>query len=338
MAVMDQRRDLVRVVEAAYQIELEGEKWLQGLADILGEMHGGEHGLMVYEYDASVPEEGVGVPAYALCGLDQDFARGTILHHRHSPPEDTRRVYHWGVRCSTVSEVLAERNLLPREHESFGRFRGLANNVEDAWGVSASNPDGRGIGIAAPLEQVTSMSEGMRELWGLVGVHLATAYRLRRGGAAKDRCDAAILDPGGNLVHTEGQSYDDSSRSALEQATRNIDRARTTGVREDPTEALPLWEGLVEGRWSLVDRWDSDGRRYVVAHPNDPRFDKPEPLTHRERQVVAYASQGDSNGRISYSLGLGEDVVEALLSSAMNKLGVDTREALIRLRRDLPSE
>lgn len=244
-----------------------------------------------------------------------------------------REVYHRGIICSTVSEILAPHGMSPDEHPLTGRLSRRIN-VEDCWGVSGSNPDGRGVGIAAPLLEVSTMPDEVRELWELVGVHLATAYRLREGmRASRLGSEAAILDPDGKLVHAEGDAADRDAREALERATRRIDRARSGPLRHEPAEALPMWRGLVEGRWSLVDRWDSDGRRYVVAHPNGPQFDEPPKLTERERQVVAYASQGDTNERISYSLGLDEATVEALLRSALDKLELDSRERLVELRR-----
>jgi DNA-binding CsgD family transcriptional regulator len=328
---------LIRVVEVAYQIDLDQAQWLEQLADVFSTMHGAEHGLMLYAYDASEPEEGAKIEDYALYGLDEDFARETIRHHAESSTDEIQRVYKSGIRCGTVSEILAPAGILPLEHESFGRFH-YTNIIEDAWGLSASNPDGRGLGIAAPLAEVSQMSEAMRELWALVGVHLATAYRLRsprgRGGAREDEeADTAILEPDGTLIHAEGVAFEDSSREKLSDSVRQIDRARSRKLRHEPHEALPMWKGLVEGRWTLVERNDSDGRRFVVAHPNDPRFDQPQALTQRERQVVAYAAQGDSTERISYSLGFDQQSVETLLASAMEKLGVKSREAL-RLLRD----
>jgi DNA-binding CsgD family transcriptional regulator len=330
--MLGKKRYLVRVVEAAYQIDLDRSQWLDGLVEVFSTMHGAENGLMVYLYDAGRPDEGVDIDSYALACLDDDFARATILHNAHSPPQDIRRVYHSGVRCATISEVLAHQKVLPRDHASFGRFRKMTG-IEDGWGLSASNPDAHGVGIAAPLTEVSQMSEAMRELWGLVGVHLATAYRLRRSRARSiDEENAAILEPDGSLIHADGIAFEGSSPETLGHAVRQIDRARSKSLRGDPVEALPMWKGLVEGRWSLVDRIDTDGRRFVVAHPNAPRIDSPEALTQRERQVVAYACQGDSNARISYSLGLDEQAVEALLTSAMEKLGVESREALGQLK------
>ncbi len=329
------RRDLVSVVEAAYQIELDEDRWLDGLAGVLGKMRAGEPGLVVYVYDASHVDRGVDISNYALRGLGDDFAEGLIVHNKHTPPGDSREVYHRGIYCGTVSEVLAPQKILPLDHQSFAHLHESYADAQDAWGLSASGPCGRGLGIAAPLHDVRSMSEEMRELWALVGVHLATAYRLRCNIADAERDAEAILDPGGKVVHIDGAGPVEQHRDELEDAVRRIDRARSQALREEASEALPLWRGLVEGRWSLVDREDTDGRRYVVAHPNDPIFDEPAILTQRERQVVAYAAQGDSDARIAYSLGLTVDTVAALLQSAQHKLGVDTRQALIDVLRSL---
>jgi hypothetical protein len=39
-------------------------------------------------------------------------------------------------------------------------------------------------------------------------------------------------------------------------------------------------------RWSLVEAFESDGRRYLVARKNDPKVDYPRALSERERQVA----------------------------------------------------
>jgi hypothetical protein len=54
-----------------------------------------------------------------------------------------------------------------------------------------------------------------------------------------------------------------------QRAAKAIDRARSR-ARSNEDEALELWQGLVAGRWSLVEQFDSDGRRFLVARKNDP--------------------------------------------------------------------
>jgi len=56
--------------------------------------------------------------------------------------------------------------------------------------------------------------------------------------------------------------------------------------------AMENWRGLVDGRWSLVDRFDSDGKRFVVAVKNDPEARDPRGLSRREQQVSELVGLG----------------------------------------------
>jgi len=105
----------------------------------------------------------------------------------------------------------------------------------------------------------------------------------------------------------------------------------------DPGRALELWKALVRGRWSTVDWFDSDGRRFVLGLPNPPNVSDPRGLTEREEQVVAYALSGQTNKLIAYQLGLSMGRVSTLMSSAMRKLGMQTRAQLIKKFRDFGS-
>src|SRR5690606_6591183 len=88
---------------------------------------------------------------------------------------------------------------------------------------------------------------------------------------------------------------------------------------------------LVAGRWSLVDRFESDGRRFFIARRNDPAVGGPSELTKRERQVVGYAAQGHTNDHIAYTLGLAPSTVSTHLRRAMRRLGVRTPADLAAL-------
>ena len=58
-----------------------------------------------------------------------------------------------------------------------------------------------------------------------------------------------------------------------------MERARTKKERSDPDRALDLWRALVAGEWSLVEKWESDGRRYLAAYRNAPDVHDPRALT-----------------------------------------------------------
>src|SRR5262245_36078545 len=85
--------------------------------------------------------------------------------------------------------------------------------------------------------------------------------------------------------------------------------------------SLELWRGLVSGRWSLVEHFERGGRRYFLAHKNDPELRPDRGLTERERQVVAYEELGYSNKLIAYALGLSPTTISSLLARAKKKLG-----------------
>jgi DNA-binding CsgD family transcriptional regulator len=114
----------------------------------------------------------------------------------------------------------------------------------------------------------------------------------------------------------------------MRDAAVAIDRARGKLRRVDVDEALGEWKGLVDGRWSLVDKFDRDGKRFVLARRNEPGVRTLSPLSDRERQVVAYVALGHSNKLIAYELGIADSTVRVLVARAARKLGARTREEL----------
>ncbi len=121
----------------------------------------------------------------------------------------------------------------------------------------------------------------------------------------------------------------------MRDAAVRADRARGELRRTDPDEALKIWKALVQGRWSVVDWFDSDGRRFVLALPNPPDVIDPRGLTEREMQVVTYAVYAHSNKMIAYQLGISRPRVSSLLQSAMKKLSIRTHAELVLKLRDL---
>jgi DNA-binding CsgD family transcriptional regulator len=153
--------------------------------------------------------------------------------------------------------------------------------------------------------------------------------------AAPVRIDAqpspaeAILTPSGRVEHAEGEAKGSAALQSLRTRTVAIDRARGRQRRSDPDAGLEAWQGLVSGRWSLVDQFESDGRRYVVAHRNSPLPRRVLALTLRERQVVAHRVAGHASKVAAYALGISPATVSGALRSAMLKLGVRNVQQLL---------
>jgi DNA-binding CsgD family transcriptional regulator len=98
---------------------------------------------------------------------------------------------------------------------------------------------------------------------------------------------------------------------------------------DDPPDPVATWQAVVDGRWSLVEHFDSDGRRCFVIRKHGPTEPVSPLLNERERQIVALASVGHSNKLIAYELGLSSSRVATQLTSAARKLGVASRKTLL---------
>lgn len=329
--------DWVGVVEAAYRLEPEPADWLSALADRMAALVPGAGGAMVYIFDARKPEsEGVRLGAWSSTNVPPAFVQATLELNRRAPWEESARVYGGGILCGTVSELTDTEGQSLADGRSFARAV-KSRGFRDTFGVTASAPGRRGLVVNAPLEHPLTLHPATRQRWRELGVHLQAAYRLRqrmglaceRGAGASSGPTCAVVAPGGEVFHAEGDARAVSARAELGRAARRIHEARRASVRSEPAEALALWRGLVDGRWSLVERFDSDGRRFFVAIENAHDVSDPRSLTKRERAVVALVAQGDSNKWVAYQLGITAGAVATLLARAMRKLGLETRAALI---------
>jgi DNA-binding CsgD family transcriptional regulator len=190
--------------------------------------------------------------------------------------------------------------------------------------------------VATNTHQPLPIDADTRALWERVALHLAAACRLA-GRAADPEADdvEAIVDPGGRVRHARGVAEGARARQLLRDAVRQMDAARTRKGRADAMKALDLWQGLLAGRWSLVDHFDTDGRRFLLARQNDPDAPAAGTLARRQRQVAFYASVGWSLKQIGFALGLAESTVSRHLSLALDKLGMRSRSDLVRVTSEM---
>lgn len=193
---------------------------------------------------------------------------------------------------------------------------------------------GEALCVVANRAEVVSPGElgrARRLLAGLVP-HLRRALRARgrlRTRALLDQA-AAILTPGGALLEARGCARGRAARTALRDAVRRLERARPAKTDGQSEEALRLWQELAAGGWSVVDAFDSDGRRYLVALPRDEPPARP-PLSTREAEAARLAAAGLANKAIAWELSLSTPTVGTLLARAAKKLGARSRAQLIHL-------
>lgn len=115
--------------------------------------------------------------------------------------------------------------------------------------------------------------------------------------------------------------------AALRDAAVRVDGIRCSNTNDHAGDHEPFAR-LVDGRWTLVDRFDRGGRHYLVARFDTCAGGPPAGLTRRERQVTRLAILGYSNKQIAYTLRLAPSTVSSHLRTAMRRLGVTNRAEL----------
>lgn len=223
---------------------------------------------------------------------------------------------------------------------SFGRTvevtapRAFASYPE-SLAIVARDSTGHAVGIFANrAENATRPPTRITvRTWSRVAAHIVAAHRMRRRlGASPFDGAEAVITPRGRVVHAEGPASTPANLELLRNTAIGIDRARTARVRSTG-EALELWRAVHEGRWSIADTFDHDGRRFLVVRENEPAADPAPALSRREQQVLDLLALGHSNTTIAYQLGLSTSSVATHIRRAAAKLNLpDTRE-LVRWAR-----
>lgn len=329
----------IATVEAAYELRIEDDDWFPELlrANLPLLDHGlGAGGLIAVK--APVPGPPTIEAMHVVSGPDDLIAR----HGASMAALPTERTHE---QTTTGVFVLSEKTA---EHPEMRRiWKTFFDGAEDAIGLMTVDTDGRGIHILAPTPELVRLSPSERSLWEMMSAHVASGVRLRNAlkrSTSKPASDAglpfgaeAVINPTRFDVTDAVETVQDSEvLDMLRAAAVRIDRARVEGRNDGSTnDALAEWWALIRGRWSMVDWFDSDGRRYVLALPNPPSVGNPRGLNEREQQVVAFAALGDTHKLISYRLGISRSHVTRLLGSAMRKLGLKNQVQLVEWMRGL---
>ena len=339
---MPRRRDAkspnpIDVIEAAYELERDDRDWLRHLALTIRPLLDGGHGLQVYPFDVSRPMT-TWLRHEILIDVPPKVAKlGHQFQLSHSDGEASS-VHAFPQSLSGLREALRKSGYdqILSDPVAMGYLEKL--RVRDAVAFRTIEAGGRGICVSALQSEVRSYDRRTVLLWARVAAHVAAARRLRDALRASRRPDAgieAVLTPSGKVEHAEGDGKPRSARDALREAVARAEAARGKLRRTDPRRATEAWAALVSGRWSLIDRYEAGGRRYVIARRNEHGVRDPRALSPRERVVIQLAILGKSNKLIAYELGIAPSSVATYLGAALRKLGASSRVDLIRLARQL---
>jgi DNA-binding NarL/FixJ family response regulator len=283
--------DLIDIVERAYCVQDDDTTWLAGVLAATSQHLDAGLGSLACLYDRNAPEV---VSKFLEVDIDAH-----IVASLRGP----------------ITQLAAQ---------SGGPLR-----FDDIFGVHAANPDGTGAYLGFPLPRMHRLGKNIDARWSLIAAHLAAGLRLQRTARriALDNAEA-VLSPDGSKLLSASAAVE-PAREALRRHALRIDRARGALRRRSPDLALDAWQALIEGRWSLVDYFDSDGKRFLLAMPNAPTTLDPRALSDEERPVLHYIAMGHSNKLIAYELGIPIGTVASRSAVILRKLGVASRVEII---------
>ena len=321
----------LELLEAAYQPGGTNQDWLTELvrafaavlpredlvrsgACVQGRVDG--EGRTVLERLDDVCAEGVAVRD------PQGFWPEALL--RRLPPELQQTMFFSAPLASTASQAsgLGERLV---ESELWVSQGWAGGPLKDSIGICFHDGGVRAGVVSIGLRETSRLTARERLLGERLAVHLGAAFRLRGAAAPPEpeRADA-VFTTAGKL---------ESLRPRIDAGTVAEGFARRQHARQrsvQPEAALEIWRGLHEGRWSLVDYIDTDGKSFVLAVSNEPAPDVVSALTKRQRATVALAALGYGNKQIAYALGLSVTAVAMLLARARAATRTRSRAELVR--------
>lgn len=322
------KADPVRVIETAYDDAPTNADWLEGVTSAAAPLIEDGLGIFATLYTLRPNDERLTIEA--ICewgGLEGAKERQQAIIDG-VPPRMLRRAFGEN-RVSTLTEFFGK----PLD----GEVPALSSQLfplgaRDSMGLLTIDPDGSGVVLSVPLRSPRVLRPAFRERWSRLMAHVGAGLRLRRATNAQGHEDGAedeaVLDASGRVLDAKAGARSREARAALRYAARAIDRARTKRAIA-PDDAVAAWRALSEGQWSLVDRFESDGRHFLVARRNVPHRGARKKLTEREACVVALVALGRTNKCVAYELGLSVGTVSTLLTRAARKLGVRSRAQLI---------
>ena len=220
------KADTISMVEAAYDVEAPERAWMHALVERAIPLVPDATRGAVFALDASNPTTPkLGTPV--AVGVDWEFP----LELLRAMETDANLTRYFKRKVATASEVLGTSRIAGNPVGDFV----LTHGAPDSFGCVALDSEGRGVVVCTDLSRVRRLARSLRERWELVGAHLASAHRLR-ARRVDSLSDACVLEPGGRVVHAEGDAADRGARDKLREAVVARDSARTRRNERTPSE------------------------------------------------------------------------------------------------------
>ncbi|WP_437959466.1 LuxR C-terminal-related transcriptional regulator [Sorangium sp. So ce119] len=315
--------DFISVLEALYQPEPDTTRWAGDLLVAIGGVVEAPRGLCM---GVVAHEDDYENPAFMFSAVSEPSLMAISDRSKIAMAnrEVFRAAYYPGRPVVTHSEVAA--TLTEEGKACFCASR-------DPWGgrdglaLFAYPRPGLPVLLFVPVDHDLTLSRAEQRVLLRVAGHLDSSLRLRY---RPDLAIAAVLSPSGRFLDLDDASIESAQRERLTERVITLERARLRGRRKDPA-ALDDWQALIEGRYSVVPRDDTDGKRHYLLIRNAAVAESHARFSAREIDVLRLAARGFTGKGITYALGLPPSSVSTALASAAAKVGLRSRHALVEV-------
>lgn len=323
-------KDALRLLEAAYSFVPDERAWLTQVVEALRPYDLGG-GIAAYVSELG---ERIAVRSEASAALEVDVS---ALHAMAEflPPPFYRHIH-------APTPLISSSESFPAAAAAVGIEFGTSWPVNTpfpvprfAWAIAGGDAGVETVLITFHCDPGQGYSARDHHALDCLAAHLGSVLRLRsllrsNAPSAEDDAVEVVLAPDGEVLDARGEERDDEAlRSSLVESVRRSEKAKLR--RATAEERVEVWTALVEGRWSILENVERDGKRTLLAYRNDPRTSPMRLLTPRERSVATYAALGHSFKYIAYELGIALSTAAACLESALRKLGLASRAELIQI-------
>jgi DNA-binding CsgD family transcriptional regulator len=318
------------LLEAAYRLDGTDAEWMDNLVDtayrvfaaektgaggfvVLGKVD--DCGRTIYSEAQTVSVRGRGM-RYPV----QPFLQA----HKKLSAELQQRLFFGGSAADTLSNRSGYGPRLCTDRFWIEYSGWDASVAQDALELLGHDSALSSVVLAVPLSAPATLTATERTLGERVAAHVGSAFRLRRQRLVSANTAQAVLSRSGRIEHL----LDPSDGPTVGDAFARREHARDAVASTE--EALVVWQGLHDGRWSLVDYVDSDGKAFVLAVENAPKADFLCALSDRQRAALSLAALGYGNEQIAYALGVSQAAVAMSLRRARQTTGFRSRAELVR--------
>lgn len=317
------RADFVDVLEAAYFAETDERRWAEQLTASVKKLFTAspEFALMLASHADDYANASV-----TLIGESSDFVAKVLPE---IPPQYFRETelfrdaWYPGRPAITHSELQAR--LLPQHGAQFKTYRSMMS-APDILGLFAYPAPGLVLLLCGTLDEVSSLSPAEQAQFEKISAHLDSAWRLRHQPAG---AIDAVLSPEGELLDL-APSLEGEDATELASQIRAIEHSRLRAERCEP-DAIERWQALIGGRYTVVPREDTDGKRFYFLVLNSPPAQTHACFSQGESDVVRLAARGLTSKGIAYGLGISQSSVSERLASAAAKIGLRSRAELVHI-------